>query len=254
MKLKLDENGNAILTDGKPTYVGEDGKDFVFDAPQMYGKITELTKENVRHREAKEAAEKALKSFKGIDDAQAARKALETLKALDQKKLIDAGEVEKVKDEISKAFQAQLDEVSGKAQTLEQQLYAEKIGGSFARSKLIADKLAVPADMVQAAFGSRFKIEDGKVVAYDGNGQKIFSRARPGEFADFDEALESLIDQYPHKDHILKGTGATGSGASPGGGPAGARTYTRAQFAALSPAEQATVAQKAATQEVTITD
>lgn len=254
MKLKLDENGNAILTDGKPTYVGEDGKDFVFDAPQMYGKITELTKENVRHREAKEAAEKALKSFEGIDDAQAARKALETLKALDQKKLIDAGEVEKVKEEISKAFQSQLDEVSSKAQTLEQQLYAEKIGGSFARSKLIAEKLAVPADMVQAAFGSRFKIEDGKVVAYDGNGQKIFSRARPGEFADFDEALESLIDQYPHKDHILKGTGATGSGASPGGGPAGARTYTRAQFAALSPAEQATVAQKAATQEVTITD
>lgn len=257
MKLKtveVDGKQYAEIQDGKPVYVEDDGKEIAFDAVGTRSTISRLNAEAKGHRERAEAAEKSLKGFEGIEDAEAAKRALETVKALDQKKLIDAGEVEKVKEEISKAFQAQLDEASGKAQTLEQQLYAEKIGGSFARSKLIAEKLAVPADMVQAAFGSRFKIEDGKVVAYDGQGQKIFSRARPGEFADFDEALESLIDQYPHKDHILKGTGATGSGASPGGGPAGARTYTRAQFAALSPTEQATVAQKAATQEVTITD
>jgi hypothetical protein len=83
---------------------------------------------------------------------------------------------------------------------------------------VIAEKLAVPADMVQATFGNRFKIEDGKVVAYDANGNKIFSRARPGELADFDEALETLVEQYPYKDHILKGSGANGGGAPTGGG------------------------------------
>lgn len=40
-----------------------------------------------------------------------------------------------------------------------------------------------------------FKVEDGKIVAYDNAGQKLFSRTRAGEIADIDEALEYLVDQ-----------------------------------------------------------
>ena len=218
MKLKLDENGNAVLQDGKPVYVHEDGKEVAFDAPGTVATITRLNSEAKGHRERADNAEKAVKAFEGIDDPAAAKKALATVANLDAKTLVDAGEIEKVKAEISKAFQLQLDEVTGKAQTLEQQLYAEKIGGSFSRSKFIADKLAVPADMVQATFGQNLKVEDGKVVAYDAQGQKIFSRARPGELADFDEAIETLVSQYPHRDHILKSSGANGGGAQNGGG------------------------------------
>ena len=218
MKLKLDENGNAVLQDGKPVYVHEDGKEVAFDAPGTVATITRLNSEAKGHRERAENAEKAVKAFEGIDDPAAAKKALATVANLDAKTLVDAGEIEKVKAEISKAFQLQLDEVTGKAQTLEQQLYAEKIGGSFSRSKYIADKLAVPVDMVQATFGQNLKVEDGKVVAYDAQGQKIFSRARPGELADFDEAIETLVSQYPHRDHILKSSGANGGGAPNGGG------------------------------------
>ena len=218
MKLKLDENGNAVLQDGKPVYVHEDGKEVAFDAPGTVATITRLNSEAKGHRERADNAEKAVKAFEGIDDPAAAKKALATVANLDAKTLVDAGEIEKVKAEISKAFQLQLDEVTGKAQTFEQQLYAEKIGGSFSRSKFIADKLAVPADMVQATFGQNLKVEDGKVVAYDAQGQKIFSRARPGELADFDEAIETLVSQYPHRDHILKSSGANGGGARNGGG------------------------------------
>ncbi|MBM1196761.1 DUF6651 domain-containing protein [Pseudomonas weihenstephanensis] len=218
MKLKLDENGNAVLQDGKPVYVHEDGKEVAFDAPGTVATITRLNSEAKGHRERAENAEKAVKAFEGIEDPAAAKKALATVANLDAKTLVDAGEIEKVKAEISKAFQLQLDEVTGKAQTFEQQLYAEKIGGSFSRSKFIADKLAVPADMVQATFGQNLKVEDGKVVAYDAQGQKIFSRARPGELADFDEAIETLVSQYPHRDHILKSSGANGGGAPNGGG------------------------------------
>ncbi|OZY32890.1 DUF6651 domain-containing protein [Pseudomonas lundensis] len=218
MKLKLDENGNAVLQDGKPVYVHEDGKEVAFDAPGTVATITRLNSEAKGHRERADNAEKAVKAFEGIDDPAAAKKALATVANLDAKTLVDAGEIEKVKAEISKAFQLQLDEVTGKAQTFEQQLYAEKIGGSFSRSKFIADKLAVPADMVQATFGQNLKVEDGKVVAYDAQGQKIFSRARPGELADFDEAIETLVSQYPHRDHILKSSGANGGGAQNGGG------------------------------------
>jgi hypothetical protein len=218
MKLKLDDQGHAVLQDGKPVYVHDDGKEVAFDAAGTVSTITRLNAEAKSHRERAEAAEGKLKGFDGIEDGAAARKALELVANLDAKKLVDAGEVDKVKAEIAKGYQAQLDEVSGKAQALEQQLYGEKIGGSFARSKLIAEKLAVPVDMVQATFGNRFKIEEGKVVAYDANGNKLYSRSRPGELADFDEALDTLVEQYPHRDHILKSSGANGGGSQGGGG------------------------------------
>lgn len=252
MKLKLDENGNAVLQDGKPVYVHDDGKEVAFDAAGTVATITRLNAEAKTHREGKEAAEKALKAFEGIADPAAAIKALETVSNLDQKKLVDAGEIEKVKSEISKAFQGQLDEATSKAATFEKQLYEEKIGGAFGRSKLIADKLAIPADLVQARFGQAFKIEDGKTVAYDGNGNKIYSHSRPGEIADFDEALEILVEQYPHRDSILKASGANGGGApngGNGGGAGGKKTMSRAQFNELSPADQMKAAQ-----EATITD
>ena len=218
MKLKLDENGNAVLQDGKPVYVHDDGKEVAFDAPGTVATITRLNSEAKGHRERAENAEKTVKAFEGIDDPAAAKKALATVANLDAKTLVDAGEIEKVKSEISKAFQLQLDDMTGKANGFEQQLYAEKIGGSFARSQFIAEKMAVPADMVQATFGNNFKIEEGKVVAYDAQGQKIFSRSRPGELADFNESLETLVSQYPHRDHILKSSGANGGGAPNGGG------------------------------------
>lgn len=221
MKLKtveVDGKQYAEIQDGKPVYVEDDGKEVAFDAVGTRSTITRLNAEAKQHRERAETAEKTAKAFEGIEDAAAARKALEIVANLDAKRLVDAGEVEKVKQEIAKGYQAQLDEANGKAQTLEQQLYGEKIGGSFARSKVIAEKLAVPADMVQATFGNRFKIEDGKVVAYDANGNKIFSRARPGELADFDEALETLVDSYPYRDTILKSSGANGGGAPNGNG------------------------------------
>lgn len=237
MKLKLDENGHAVLQDGRPVYVYEDGKEVAFDAPGTVNTITRLNAEAKTHREGKEAAETALKAFEGITDGAAAKKALEIVANLDQKKLVDAGEIDKVKDEISKAYKGQLDEATTKAATFEKQLYEEKIGGAFSRSKYIGEKLAIPADLVQSKFGAAFKVEDGKTIAYDQHGQKIYSRTRPGEIADFDEAIESLVEQYPHRDHILKGSGASGSGASNNGGNGGQgkKTISRTQFDALDP-------------------
>lgn len=251
--LEVDGKTYAEVQDGKPVYVEDDGKEVAFDAPATRATITRLNGEAKSHREAKEAAEGKLKTFEGIEDPAAAIKALETIKNLDSKKLIDAGEVERVKAEIAKGYQTQLDERDTKIKTYEDQLYSEKIGGAFARSKLIAEKFAIPADLVQARFGQAFKVEDGKTVAYDANGSKIFSRARPGELADFDEALETLVDQYPYKDQILKASGANGGGAGGGGGNnGGKRTMSREQFSKLTPAEQ--MAAATGEKAVTLTD
>lgn len=220
----------AEVQDGKPVY-SDAGKEIAFDAPGTVATISRLNGEAKGHREAKEAAEAKLRAFDGLTDPEAARKALETVANLDSKKLIDAGEVDRVKAEIGKSWEAKLAAEQARAATLEQSLHDEKIGGAFARSKTIADKFAIPADLVQARFGSNFKLEDGKVVAYDQHGNKLYSKANPGNAADFEEALELIVDGYPYKDTILKGQVAAGGGAGHGGGGSGgAKTMARADF------------------------
>lgn len=241
MKLKLDDAGHVVVSDGKPVYVSDDGKEVAFDAPGTVATISRLNGEAKGHREAKEAAEKALKAFEGIENPADALKAIETMKNLDAKKLIDAGEVDRVKAEISKAYDEKLTAAEKRAEAAATALNKEMIGGSFARSKFIADKIAVPADLIQSQFGSLFTLEDGKIVAKRPDGNPVYSKANPGNPAGFDEALEILIDEYPHKDHILKGTGNSGTGKQPGGGGDGKgdKTLSRSSFVALPPQEQA---------------
>ncbi len=240
MKLKLDENGNVVLVDGKPVYIHDDGKEIPFDAAQTVATISRLNGEAKGHRERAEAAEAKLKGFDGIEDADSARKALDVIKNLDAKKLVDAGEVEKVRAEAIKAVEDKYSPIVKERDRLQASLVAEKIGGSFARSKMIAEKLAIPADLVQARFGDQFKLEGDNVVAYDKSGNKLYSRAKPGEIANFDEALEIILDQYPHRDSILKSSGASGSGAQGGNpqGAAGSKSLPRSQFEAMAPAQQ----------------
>jgi hypothetical protein len=238
MKLKTDENGNVVVQDGKPVYVHDDGKEVPFDAPGAVAKISQLNGEAQGHRQAKEKAEAALKVFEGLDPA-AAREAIDKLGNIDAKKLIDAGEVEKVKAEISKGFQAQIDELTGKLSAKTGETSDLRREYAFTSSKFVADKIAIPVPFLQKTYGSSFKEEDNRLVGYDANGQKIYSRANPGELASFDEALEILISADPYKDHILKGTVSPGGGAPQGGGGSGgSKTISRAEFNKLSPDAQ----------------
>lgn len=252
MKLKLDEQGHAVLNDGKPVYVHDDGKEIAFDAAASVATIERITNESKGYKTRAQDAETKVKAFEGIDDADAARKALETIKNIDQGQLIAAGKVEELKAGITKAAEEKIaaatkasnDALAAekeRADKLDAALSAEMIGGRFSRSKFISDKAAIPADMMQARFGQAFRIEEGKVVAYDQSGNKIYSRAKPGDVADFDEAMEILVDSYAYKDHILKGTGGGGSGkdAGRGMGAGGDKTMSRAEFEKLPHADRA---------------
>lgn len=238
MKLKLDSAGNVVVQDGKPVYINADGSEVAFDAVGTTEAVKRLNGEAKGHRERAEAAEGKLKVFDGLNP-EAARAALDNLSKIDQKKLIDAGEVDKVRTEITKSWESKVAEKEQALAALESQLNAELIGGGFARSKVIAEKLAIPSDLAQAAFGSAFKVEGGKLVAYNKDGAAIYSKANPGQHAGFDEALETLIDAYPNKDQILKGTGARGSGAagSTSGSPA-----TKGDFGGSKAERQAAIA------------
>jgi hypothetical protein len=200
-------------------YVEKDGKYRlnVEGGFKTHEEINGLTTALNKERDARSKLEKQVKKFDGIEDPTEALKAIETMKNLDQKKLIDAGEVEKVKAEVTKAMQSKIDELQNTVQEKDSVLTKELIGGRFARSKFIGEKMAIPHDLVEARFGQNFKIEDGQVVAYDQHGNKVYSQDRPGELADFDEALSALVNQYPYKDSILKGSDAFGGGAPPSG-------------------------------------
>lgn len=229
----------AVVQDGKPVYI-DAGKEIAFDAVSTVATISRLNGEAKSHREGKEAAEGRLKAFEGIADPAAAIEALKTVGNLDQKKLIDAGEVEKVKAEAIKAVEERYAPVVAERDKLTAELHSEKIGGAFNRSKVIADKFAIPADLVQARFGPNFKLEDGKVVAFDQNGAKLYSKSSPGNLADFDEALELLVEAYPYKESILKGQIKAGGGAHNSGGQGSGQ-----DLSGLSPVERMNAARAA---------
>lgn len=263
MKLKtieVDGKTYAELQDGKPVYLENNGKTFLADVPSMYNKLTGLNAEAQGHREAKETAEAKLKNFDGIDPKVAAKNA-EIVKNLDDKTLVEAGEIEKVKNEAMKGFQKQVEEIDKKLKAVETErdtmrasYEGEKRSGAFSSSKFIAERLAIPADMAEATFGKNYVFEDGKMKPVDANGNDLFSKKNPGERADFEESLEIFVDQYAHRDTILKGTGQTGSGHDGIDIHGGKRTIRRAQYDTLPPGEQAKIGAQAAKQEIVIVD
>jgi hypothetical protein len=254
MKVKTFEHDGttyAVLKDGNPVYADTDGKEVTYDPVAMHTTIGRLNKESQTHREAKETAETALKIF-GDLDPKAAKKALETVANLDDKKLIAAGEVDRVIKAKTDGLQVKLDESLAANVTLTTKYDTEKINSAFASSEYITEKLAVPSDMAQATFGKHFVFKEGVMTPVDVNGNVIYSDSNPGDIASFDEAMEKVVKTYPHRDSILKGTGHSGSGSKGHDGSNGeGRTMTRKAFEAETPLNQ----QKIATDpDVTLTD
>lgn len=242
MKLKLItiEGKTYAEVDGdKPVYETDDGKMIAFDAPGTRDTISRLNGEAKGHREAKEAAEAKLKAYEGLD-ATAARDALDKLSKIDAKKLVEAGDMDAAIQTALKPVQEQLAAALKDKESLTGSLNKEVIGNAFGRSKFASEKLT-PAgvDLIRTLYADRIKVEDGKPVGYDQNGQKLYSKGRPGELADFDEIVESLVEGYSFKDHILKGVGASGGGSQPNnGGKPGQKIISRTEFNKLAPADQ----------------
>lgn len=246
------KDGDNFVTDanGNPILVLGDGSERAVQSDT----ISRLNGEAKTNRERAEAAEKAIEAFKDIDPAKA-REALETLSKYDQKKLIDAGEVDRVRNEISQQFTGQLAEKDGALSKAQERINQLLIDKEFGRSEFIASKIAVPREMFEATFGRNFKVENEKVIPYGADGNPIYSMKNAGEYASVDEAFEILVERYPHKDQILRapdigGTGGSGNGGNRGGG----RTIRRSEFEAMPPAQQSQISQSMAKGEVKVVD
>lgn len=257
MKLKIDENGNAVLQDGKPVYTTEDGKDFVADVPAMHTKTLELKSEAKRNREKHEAANAQVAAYQDAFpdmDMEAvttwkatADEALVTVKNLGDKELLDAGKVEEIKKDMQDAHDKNLTKVKDQFATKETtyidqlagkdvRIFDLMVGNAFASSKFFSGTEAnppltqLPPDAALALFGPNFKVKENKgsgeleIVGYY-KGDEILSTQPDmvGELAPVEEALQHLIDKYPSKDRIMQKpkTGSGAGGGQGGGGGAG---------------------------------
>jgi hypothetical protein len=227
--LALDSDGFPIRIDseGNESSVKDDGIDY----------LQRTVAESISRKNKLKELEQQLEKYQGIDDPDKAREALQTVQNLEDKKLIDAGKAEEMKRQIREQYESKMAEKDQELSKRDQQIHRLVVSNAFAKSKVINDQTILPPDVAEAYFGRYFKVENGQAIAYDSAGNVIYSKERPGEPANFDEALQAIISQHPQKDRILKAAPG-GSGASSGSGTPAGRTVSRQQFEAMGHGER----------------
>lgn len=253
---KMDGDKLALDGDGNPIWINSTGQEQGVKGDT----IANLNSEAKNHRTAKEAAEAALAKYKGADgkliDPEIAIKAVDTVSKLDAKKLIDAGEVDRVRDQIKAEFTTQLNEKDAAIADLTASKNSLLVDKTFDGSEFVRNRLNIPADVFRDSFGKNVKItDDGKTEFYGRDGNRLLSKKNHGEYATGDEAFELLVEQHPQKDMLLKAPDAGGTGGNGGGGSRpGGRTMKRAEFEALPAHKQAEAATAMGKGELTVTD
>jgi len=230
---------------GNPLYITEDKEEIEVSRDEYVKKVASLIEGEKKWRDKHNEVEKGFVTFrekyKNIKNPEEAFNAIETVKNLGNKKLIDAGEVEKVKAEIKKVFEdenttlkqkiAEKDEILQKALSEKDNIiYKLTVSNKFASSPFIKEKTVYTPTKMEKIYGDHFKVEEGKPVGYLKD-EKIYSKKEPGELASFEEALSIIIDADPEKDEILKGTQQSGSGSQGSENATGGKVYkTTADF------------------------
>jgi len=241
-KYKLTEDGSAVAINDKglPIIVDDSGKEQGLDALHLYSQVPALKLEAKGHREAKEAAEAKLQKLRDLgvelDEEEEfdswiekASTAIGTVENLDQKKLVDAGEIDQIKKQAQEAAKKQMEEIEKRNEKkmleMEERLQSANatifnlmVADRFNTSPFVKEKLSMTPKMARKYFSDYFKVESEDngsraVVGYYPDGQKIYSMERAGELADFEEALSILVDKDPDRESLLVGVGASGSGA-----------------------------------------
>lgn len=217
MKLKLDEKGAVVLKDGLPVWVTDDGKEVAYDVPQMVADASRNTGALEALRKENAALGDKLKAYDGLEPDRA-RSALDMVSNLDAGKLLDAGKVEELKAQVARSWESKVAELEKGLNAVRADADAElkakddairrlMVRGIFESSQFLKDKTVLTPDIAFDSFGKYFEVKEqngelGVVAMYQG--QPVYSRAKPGTLALPEEALETLIEEYPLKDRILR--------------------------------------------------
>ncbi len=229
---KLDENGKIILDDsGNPIYIFKDKdgtKEEGVDVASLFSKITGLNKESAERRHKLNDLTKTLKVLEdneiNLEDlpefVKSSKENIEKISLFEDKDMKSMEEIEKIKKGVSDSYEGKLKELNNLLDGLKQSTGDELIKkeqvirnllikGAFSRSEFIKEKTVLTPDIAFNTFGRSFEVEevndgDPLVFAKDNSGEKIFSKTKPGEYADPEEAIEILIKNYHQSDAIMK--------------------------------------------------
>ncbi len=261
MKIKIDENGNAVVDENSfPIYLFEDGdsvEEKPVDVPALFTKIKELNNEAKQHRLKKnELAEK----YKVIEEMQIedvesfikeSVKNSELVSNFNDKDFKSAAEVEKIKQGVKDSYEEKMRELEKSMNILREdssKMLSQKdanirsllIKGAFDSSDFIREKTVLPADIAYDTFGKYFHIEESddgslRVFAVNKSGDKLFSRTNPGEYANTDEAIELIIKEYARSNDILR---ASSGGDDPKASPSRRGRQNSEQLMTMPPTER----------------
>lgn len=221
---------------------GEDGKfhlnvDGVEDVTGLKSAL-QKERDNVKELKAKYAA------YEGIDPEKA-QEALQKLRDLEEKKLIEAGELEKVLENRTKMMrqdhQAQVEQLTKRAEAAEtsaadlrKQLATAVIerGIADAVAEVGQPRKGALIDIIQRG-RQTWKLDDkGKPVATNEDGTTVYGKDGK-EPISMKEWAENLLEQAPHLFEESKGGGAKGSIVGGDG-----KSMPAEELAKLSPAQR----------------
>jgi hypothetical protein len=185
-------------------------------------KVDEFRETSRKTQSELEKAMEQLKQFEGVD--------LEHIKAiqkkaqeLEEKKLIDAGDIDKIVEERVKPIVTQINNEKSDLQKnldmVNRQLGILKIDNRASELAVAAgvEKSALP-DVITRA-NRTFKIVDGKTKALDGEGKPLYGADGITPLSLDSSWMETLKKDAPHLFRPPQGTGAEpGSGSRPGSG------------------------------------
>jgi hypothetical protein len=231
-KLQMDEEGHVVVRGDKIVYLDDAETEIELDWAHAISKVRAVSDERDAARSELKAAQKeltGLKSKYGDLDVDQARQAIQTVTDLDSSKLVEAGKVDQIRSELKTTFESQVDNVKAEyveaieerdmlLRAKDRKIYDLMVSNQFRASEYVTSQLLIPPGKAELIYRDHFVIVDDVLVPlFDPDAgekaEKVYSKARPGELADFEEAIKLIVERDPDKERIVKGKQASGSGA-----------------------------------------
>jgi hypothetical protein len=185
-------------------------------------KVDEFRETSRKTQTELEKAMEQLKQFEGVD-LEHIKAIQEKAKAMEEKQLIEAGDIDKIVEERVKPIVSQVNNEKSDLQqaldTVNRQLGILKIDNRASELAVAAgvEKSALP-DVITRA-NRTFKIVEGKTKALDADGKPVYGADGITPMSLDNTWMESLKKDAPHLFRPPQGTGAEpGAGSRPGSG------------------------------------
>lgn len=204
-----DAGGTGAAGGGKPS--GQDDATFYREEAKKAFQARDEVKKQLRELEQRVLKPEELEEFQRLRDMAAKQ---------EEDRAKKAGEFEQLRVNLLKKHDEELAAEKKRAEEADGRLRKTLIGLSFAQASEWFGKdgkTILTPEIAEAFYGKYVDLDGDQVIVKDTQGQTILD-ARTGKPARFAEAIGELITSLPNKDHVLRGSGKTGSGSSGGSG------------------------------------